>query len=168
METHSLANSSFSIEGCVVRDATREDLAEILAIEQRVHFSPWSEAIFARTLSSGKKISVVVWAEQIIAYGVLSIVVDEAELLNLSVAEAFQGRGVGKFLLTHVLQALSETAVQIFLEVRESNLAAIALYETLGFCELDRRANYYPAKNGKEDALIFALMFTPDAFFKPS
>lgn len=166
MKIASGAPDSFSIADCIIRDACNDDLSEILAIEERVHQSPWSQAIFARTLASGKKIYVVVWAKRVIAYGVVSIVVDEAELLNLSVAAQFQGQGVGKHLLAYILKVLSNNAVQVFLEVRESNQVAITLYESLGFCELDRRVNYYPAKGGKEDALILALTFAPESFFK--
>lgn len=91
-------------------------------------------------------------------HAVVSLVIDEAELLMITIAPEYQGRGLGKVLLQHTLQTLQKKgATCLFLEVRESNKAAIALYETLGFCETGRRSGYYPTKKGREDALIYSI-----------
>jgi ribosomal-protein-alanine N-acetyltransferase len=88
---------------------------------------------------------------------------DEAHLLNLSVAKSHQKQGLGRYLLEHMLQiANNHRATNVFLEVRPSNISAIALYENMGFCEMAIRRGYYPAdpklfKNGREDAVLMGL-----------
>ena len=86
------------------------------------------------------------------------MVLDEAHLLNLSVAKSYQKQGLGRFLLEHMLQiAKDHQAANMFLEVRQSNLSAIALYENIGFNEMAIRRAYYPAANGREDAVLMGL-----------
>ncbi len=155
-------SEEIELQHCTIRAFTASDLPQILLIENAAHLSPWSEAIFLRSAASGKQIHVLAQQDKIIAYAVISLVAGEAELLNLSVAPANQGQGAGKYLLTHIIESVAADAEQMFLEVRESNAIAIHLYESLGFSELDRRVNYYPAAKGREDALIMALPFLPD------
>jgi len=69
----------------------------------------------------------------------------------------YQGQGLGRKLLQHVKAALLEKGIaSIFLEVRESNVIALSLYESEGFHEIDVRKNYYPTVNGRENAIIMA------------
>ena len=94
----------------------------------------------------------------VVGHGVLSVAVGEAHVLNVCVAPACQGQGFGRALLDHLLgRALALRAEVVFLEVRPSNGVAIALYESVGFNEIGRRRNYYPAAIGHEDALVMAL-----------
>ncbi len=139
--------------------ATVADVPALHAIEIQAHRNPWSKAIFERTLVSNKVIYTLSDNGQIIAYLVGSIVVGEAELLNLTVVPSHQKKGLGNYLLTHWLQQIESKVEQVFLEVRESNAAAIRLYESQGFDIIDRRINYYPSDNGQEDALIMARHF---------
>ena len=86
------------------------------------------------------------------------VVLDEATLFNIAVDPAFQRRGLGRELLTHLIRELETRDVfTLWLEVRASNVAAIALYESLGFNEATIRRNYYPTAEGREDAIIMAL-----------
>jgi len=86
------------------------------------------------------------------------LVLDEAHLLNISIAAEYQGRGLGRELLVHMMQVARQyNALNMFLEVRVSNLAAIGLYENMGFNEMAIRRNYYPAKNGREDAILMGM-----------
>ena len=92
------------------------------------------------------------------AYAILAIGADEAHLLNLCVVPRCQGRGFGRSLLRRMIElARWHHADRIFLEVRPSNPAAIALYASEGFSQIGRRPRYYPAKDGREDALVMAL-----------
>jgi ribosomal-protein-alanine N-acetyltransferase len=85
-------------------------------------------------------------------YAAGTIVADEAEVLNLAVAPAFRRRGVARALLAALLDALeARGARSLFLEVRASNSAALALYRAFGFRELGRRIGYYRAPH--EDAI---------------
>lgn len=101
----------------------------------------------------------ITYYDKVIAYIFVMIVLDEATILNITVDPDHQGKGMGRQLLQYVKTALSQKGVvSIFLEVRESNRAALALYESEGFHEIDVRKNYYPTKNGREDAIIMACM----------
>jgi ribosomal-protein-alanine N-acetyltransferase len=91
-------------------------------------------------------------------YGMMSIAADEAHLLNLCTTPEKQSRGLGRHLLRALLRmARDRGAHRIFLEVRPSNPAAIALYHSEGFNEIGRRPRYYPTTQGREDALVMAL-----------
>jgi ribosomal-protein-alanine N-acetyltransferase len=91
-------------------------------------------------------------------YAILMIGPEEAHLLNLSIASGWQRRGYASFLLRHLLGvARGHGAKSVFLEVRPSNLAARALYAGFGFSEVGRRRGYYPARGGREDAIVLAL-----------
>ena len=78
-------------------------------------------------------------------------------MLNLCIHPEQQGAGLGRELLSHLLaQAAAGKVRSVFLEVRASNAAAIALYDTTGFNEIGRRRNYYPIDVGREDAIVMA------------
>lgn len=84
----------------------------------------------------------------------------EVSLLNIAVAPSEQGKGYGKALLNHFLeQCESRQAESAWLEVRESNQAAVSLYLAEGFNEVDRRRDYYPTEQGREDAVIMSYYF---------
>ena len=68
-----------------------------------------------------------------------------------------QGQGIGGAFLEWIIEQLTPVAERFYLEVRASNAAAIALYEAAGFAEMGVRHNYYPAKKGREDALLMAM-----------
>lgn len=78
---------------------------------------------------------------------------DEGEILNLAVAPAHRGGGIGRALVERALAALADCgAATVFLEVRESNAVARRLYARLGFQEVGRRVRYY--RRPAEDAVV--------------
>jgi ribosomal-protein-alanine N-acetyltransferase len=82
-------------------------------------------------------------------------VLDEVTLMDIVVSEPHQGNGLGQSLLQHFMDQCEQNNIQqIWLEVRESNTAAINLYDNAGFILVEQRVNYYPSAKGKEDALI--------------
>ena len=88
----------------------------------------------------------------------MSVAAGESHILNLSVDPDMQRRGVGTRLMKHFVQlARRHNADTVMLEVRPSNAGAVRLYEKLGFNEVGVRRNYYPAPDGREDALLLAL-----------
>lgn len=94
----------------------------------------------------------------IVGYGVLSIAAGEAHVLNLCTAPGNEGQGLGARMLQTLLKiARGHGAQRVFLEVRPSNPRAIALYERSGFNEIGRRPRYYPARDGREDAIVMAM-----------
>jgi ribosomal-protein-alanine N-acetyltransferase len=86
------------------------------------------------------------------------IVLDEAHLLNISVSPSWKGKGWGRHLLKHMMQVGRDKAgLNMFLEVRPSNVSAIMLYESIGFNEMGVRPGYYPAQNGRENAVLMGV-----------
>lgn len=134
------------------------DLYAVMLIEPTVFPYPWSRGNFSDSLSSGYSCWVVEDAGSVIGYAVLMMALDEAHLLNISIARNEQGRGLGRTLLQHMMQTGRHYGgLNMFLEVRPSNTSAIALYESVGFNEMAIRRNYYPAQHGREDAVLMGM-----------
>jgi ribosomal-protein-alanine N-acetyltransferase len=134
------------------------DLAPVVAVEGSIYSHPWTFGNFRDSLHAGYSCWVMERQGELIGYGVLMIGVGEAHLLNLSIAADWQRRGFGRLLLQHfVEQAQRCGATRMLLEVRPSNTAARALYRASGFLELSVRRGYYPADNGREDAILMGL-----------
>ena len=141
---------------CEFRRMGCEDIDTIMKIEVEIYSFPWTHAIFKDCIGIGYDCWVLE-SEMIQAYGVMSIGADEAHLLNISVANQFQGKGKGKLMVRHFLNiARQKNADTAFLEVRPTNTVAIALYRNMGFTETGYRKDYYPGKKCREDALVFA------------
>ena len=148
-----------------LRPIRESDLDAVMAVEERGYPHPWSRKVFRDCLRVGYS----AWMLEdgvgnVLGYGVLNHAADECHLLNLCVDPSVQSRGVGRSLLTSLLQlARTRGARQMFLEVRPSNTHAIALYYGIGFNEIGRRPRYYPAANGlREDALVMAMELLGD------
>ncbi len=140
-----------------IRPMSEDDIELVMDIEKRVYDFPWSETIFQDCLRVGYCCWVLERDQVLVSYGVMSVAVSESHILNLCVHPDYQSIGLGKILLAHLLELAQEhNANMTFLEVRPSNFAAIKLYLESGFDEIGMRRNYYPAKMGREDALIFA------------
>ncbi len=136
----------------------REDLPEVSALEAASYDFPWTPGIFGDCLKAGHPCWVLCVDGLIAGYGILSVAAGEAHVLNLCIGEAYRGMGLGRHLLRRLLDiARWNGAERVFLEVRPSNPIAKVLYESVGFNEIGRRPNYYPAKQGREDAIVMAL-----------
>lgn len=134
------------------------DLPEVMAIERLAYAFPWSPGNFKDCLAAGYECLLVEGQGRIMAYAVMSVAAGEAHLLNLCVRPQQQRCGLGRKLLGRLLdQARALGADTMFLEVRVSNQAAITLYRSLGFNEIGLRRSYYPAAQGREDAMMMAL-----------
>lgn len=134
---------------------TLADVDAVLALEQSVQAYPWTRGNFCDALDSGYLCFVDESAGEIRGYAVLMPGVDEAELLTIGVAAAYQRQGLGGAMLSEMLAAaVGKSLTRVFLEVRASNLAAIALYCRAGFAEIGVRRAYYHNSDGSEDALV--------------
>ena len=172
------ATDGGSALGLSFRAMTMADLTDVLVNEEAAYPYPWTRGNFEDCLKERRDCRLLLAdARQtgslqtgsrqtgspaktpaVVGHGVLSVAVGEAHVLNVCVAPACQGQGFGRALLDHLLgRALALRAEVVFLEVRTSNGVAIALYESVGFNEIGRRRNYYPAAIGHEDALVMAL-----------
>jgi [ribosomal protein S18]-alanine N-acetyltransferase len=137
---------------------TTADLKHVIDIENHVYSHPWTLGNFRDSVQAGHQCIVLTYGDVIIGYAVVMIAADEAHLLNLTVAPAWQRKGHGRALLLHLTSiAITEFARVFLLEVRPSNLRAQFLYESIGFKTIGVRRNYYPANGGREDAIVMEL-----------
>ncbi len=141
-----------------IRQASAEDIGAIMAIERSAHFHPWPEAVIRRYVSKPETVWVLEEQGAVIAWAANTLIAGEAELLMIAVDPQRQGKGAGRQLMNFLQAHLqARHAEQWFLDVRESNDRAVALYESMGFCEAGRRTDYYPTASGHEDALLYCL-----------
>ncbi|HEX7336254.1 MAG TPA: ribosomal protein S18-alanine N-acetyltransferase [Gemmatimonadales bacterium] len=140
-----------------IRSAIPADAGPLVAIERRCFSDPWSERSFREALDSPWSFGLVAHAgPRIAGYLIGREVAGTGEVLNLAVAPDFRRRGVARALLRAGLALLRKRRVdEVFLEVRESNVSAQALYLSSGFRPVGQRAAYY--RNPKEDALVLWL-----------
>ncbi len=141
-----------------LRPMREHDLAQIVALEQRAYPFPWSLGIFADCLRVGYCCWTLEADAAVAGYCIMSVAAEEAHVLNVCVAPEYRRQGHARRMLEHLVEvARRHRATVIFLEVRPSNPAAITLYLDFGFRRLAVRRNYYPAQQGREDALVLAL-----------
>ena len=133
------------------------DVTGIMKIETRAYAFPWTAGIFRDCMGAGYSCYVLEMNAEIIAYAVMSVGAKEAHILNICVNPDLRGEGYGYVLMDKLVAIARQLqADMMFLEVRPSNEAARRLYDKLGFNEIGIRRNYYPAAQGREDALILA------------
>ena len=145
------------------RPMCQVDVEAVAALEQRAYEFAWSAGVFLDCLRVGHECWVLEGrAGSLRGYGVISCAAGEAHILNLCVAPEHQGHGQGRRILHRLVDiARWHMTDRVFLEVRPSNPAAIALYHDSGFNEIGRRPNYYPARNGREDAIVMGMELLP-------
>lgn len=142
----------------VLAPMREQDLAEVLAIESALYTHPWTRGNFADSLRAGYECRTYRLQGELIGYFVLLAAAGEAHLLNLTIAELHQRRGYGTALLNDATALTRKLgAKNVFLEVRPSNRAAQELYYRYGFRKIAVRRDYYPARGGREDALVLSL-----------
>jgi len=133
---------------------------DLMPIEQAAHIAPWSEKTMRGCFGTGYSVVSLVVQQEMVGFYVSHEVADEITLMNIAVHPKHQGKGYGSVLLNELLLRSSQfepndeptdtmpfLATSVFLEVRESNHAAIRLYERYGFNALGKRLGYYPPKN---------------------
>ncbi len=140
-----------------IRTMSYSDLKQVIAIEEKAYPHPWTLGIFRDCLRIGYNAWVMTLDKKIIGYGIVMLSPGEAHILNICIEPGFQKKGLGRYLLRHILKKSTQTDVDmVLLEVRRSNAAAQQLYQSEGFHELGVRKAYYPADKGREDAIILA------------
>lgn len=141
-----------------IREMTLEDLDQVLAIEKENFSVPWTENGFFSFLIRQDTLFLVAEDEGGIAgYCGIVMVPDEGDITNVSVARDRRRRGIGAGLIRELIRRAGEAGVtKIYLEVRESNQAAIALYEKMGFRREGLRRDYY--EEPRENAVLMSRM----------
>ena len=133
------------------------DIDRVMRVEREVYEFPWTERIFSDCIRVGYLCWLALRDQDVVGHAIISVVAGESHMLNLSIARAHQGRGYGRqFIDFLVSEARARNAQTMLLEVRPSNIAAINCYNAAGFNEIGSRKDYYPAPDGREDALLFA------------
>jgi ribosomal-protein-alanine N-acetyltransferase len=133
---------------------TEEHVPQVAALEAICFRDPWSEASVRSELTNPLSLWLVAIENDMVAgYVGSQTVLDESDMMNVAVHPDHRRRGIAESLVTALCDSLKQKgSSSLTLEVRSSNLSAIALYEKLGFTQVGLRKNYY--RNPKEDALI--------------
>ena len=140
------------------REMQDSDLVAVMQIETVNFPFPWTNGNFKDSINSGHICLVLEIDNALVGYAILMMVLDEAHLLNISVSPSWKGKGWGRHLLNQMMQIGREKGgLNMFLEVRPSNVSALTLYETIGFNEMGVRPGYYPAHNGRENAVLMGV-----------
>ena len=137
------------------------DLPFVHIIESSAQIAPWESVIFQNCLDVGYDCWVAEQKSEIVAFAILYIerAIQEAHLMNICVKPICQQHGIGRYLLQHLLDCARKEVNEIILEVRKSNKIAFQLYQHMGFKVIGDRMDYYPAPNGREDAIILSFQF---------
>lgn len=140
-----------------IQSMSQSDLAEVLAVEERIQRFPWTLGNFRDSLAAGHAGWVAREDGRVTAFAVTMAAVDEVHLLVIGVDAALQHGGRGRALLEFLLERARPSGMsRMLLEVRPSNQPAIAFYRKHDFAEIGRRRGYYPAPEGREDAIVMA------------
>ena len=148
----------------VLRPMRELDLPSVLSIERASYEFPWNEAIFRDCLRVGYHCLVYSNHRRLQGYGIMSMGAGECHLLNICIHPDHRTQGLGSNLISHLLKVARQAFARVaLLEVRLSNKIAYELYCRMGFNEIGVREDYYPARRGREDALLLARELSPRA-----
>ena len=133
-------------------------LNRIAEIEAGAYSVPWDAASLADTLRYDHNFVIIAYdGESIAGYLIFNLIMDQSELLRITVDEAYRRAGIGRKLMESYTEEIKSIAESSLLEVRAANVPAIALYESCGYERLATRKNYY--SEPVEDAIVMSLTF---------
>lgn len=147
--------------GIAIGPLSAGQVEAVAAIEAASFTTPWQPETFRGLMErDGIVMLAMTDGEEVVGYAILWCIVDQGELANIAISEDRRGSGLGGTLLQHVLQTAQERGVEkLFLEVRESNEAALAMYARHGFERVGVRPRYYDRP--VEDAFVLQVTLTP-------
>ena len=137
-----------------IREMTLDDVEQVYRLEESIFSIPWSKTSFENSIKGKDTLFIVAEKEEkIVGYLGMYLFSQEADISNVAVSKEYRRQHIANQLLEYILtQAKARGVKNVTLEVRETNVAAIKLYEKKGFCEAGIRKNYY--KEPTENALI--------------
>lgn len=146
-------------QSIIVRPMLSRDVSVVTQIAKSVMPYSWSEAIFRDCLGGDYQAWVMVQGSLDIANAVLGFIVSlvqvgEGQILKVAIRQRAQGQGYGRQLVEHALNEMQQDVRRIFLEVRVSNVQAVAFYQSMGFKAVGQRRDYYRTDDGREDAIV--------------
>ena len=145
--------STAASEPLTIRSLSLGDLPRVMGIERRSFTTPWSLAMFGLELSKPSGISLAaLQGERLVGYLVCSRYAEVWHVMNVAVDIDLRRRGIGRALLEALFERADRRGERYTLEVRPSNVSAVAMYERLGFGSAGLRRGYY--HDNREDALI--------------
>ncbi len=151
------------------RALVASDLGRVVAIERLAFTDPWPKSAFVELLAQTYVRALAIDGEdgELVGYGISAVAADQGEILNLAVDPGRQRRGFGRALLAAMLERMrAEGVTAVFLEVRQSNAAAIHLYSVAGFHSVSIRRRYY--QHPTEHAVTMTLDLAADGARKGS
>lgn len=154
-------NSSMTDGGAVpsiiIREADEAQSLDIVALGEKTFRNSWNEQMVNTSIyGSYDEVLVAMQGDELAGYLIYTAPCEDCELLRIAVENSHRRSGIGKMLIQEMIKRCAEKSGEnIFLEVRETNEAAIGLYERMGFQEISRRKDYY--REPKEDAVIMKL-----------
>ena len=153
-----------------VRRLQPGDVPAVMSIEREIYPFPWTDGNFTDSLIAGYDAWALTADDVLIGYSVVMWIPDEVHLLNLSIAVAWQGQGIGRRFLGWLCDSSARRgALAMLLEVRPSNDRARRLYESCGFGTVGVRKRYYPSFNEtREDALVMRRALDLDTTAEPA
>ncbi len=141
-----------------IRLMEHEDLEQVMIIERTSYDFSWNERIFRDCMKAGYCCLVLADHDVVHGYGILMVGPQEAHVLNICIQKEFRGQGWARHLMLELIDiATRSKCLELYLEVRPSNVIALGLYRSMGFNEIGLRPNYYKAHGGREDAIVMAL-----------
>jgi ribosomal-protein-alanine N-acetyltransferase len=143
----------------LIRKLVETDLEDVVRIEKQTFTDPWTFAAFKSDIGNEMAWPLAAFCDNVLAgYSCIYIVAGELQIGNFAVADTFRGRGIAKALMNEIIKiALEKKCDAMFLEVRESNAPAQALYKSFGFKAVGRRLGYY--NNPRENAILMVKEF---------
>ncbi|MBV1911467.1 MAG: ribosomal protein S18-alanine N-acetyltransferase [Kangiellaceae bacterium] len=139
-----------------IRGAKLSDLSSIVKLENQSYRFPWSEGNLKESFNGNYLIFLMYLPDRNVGHMILQRAADELHLHNVCVLPEFQRLGIGKLWMQHIERTARKSQSKvIFLEVRKTNTAAIALYLNTGFKQIGERKDYYQSDQGKENGLVF-------------
>ena len=136
-----------------------DDIPSVVEIERASYQFPWTPGVFRDCIRVGYFCLVLEFDQKIGGYCVMSAGAGDAHILNLCISHAIRGRGFGRSTLACLMRVARERNVdQMILEVRPTNVQALKLYQSMGFEQIAVRKDYYQAQEGREDAIVLAIM----------
>lgn len=146
----------------IVKEAEESQILDIVALGEKIFSNSWNEQMVATSIYGNFDTALIAakplenGEEQVVGYCIFTAPCEDCELLRIAVDRAYQRQGIARTLIQHMIAICHQKQGEnIFLEVRESNDAAVSLYKSMGFEEISKRKGYY--KEPKEDALVMRL-----------
>ncbi|WP_074381011.1 ribosomal protein S18-alanine N-acetyltransferase [Bartonella doshiae] len=159
-----MAKLSLTKENFRIAPLQADDSILLHKIHKLCFVHAWEKQVFDNFLKDhsifGYKASPIVQPDKILGFCLCRLILDEAEIITIAVHPHYHRQGVGTLLIDNIFLHLHhQRAIKLFLEVEETNLSALSLYQRFEFQKIAKRLAYYPSKNSRTDAIVMQKTF---------